>query len=179
MPDIIENTEPISQVDENQTVDSTQNVDADNNSDINDTVSSSVQSESVNVEDLAKGLKEIFDKKSQFEQEFNSKKEYLSSVLTKYDSDEYFKNEPFKALYKEAFNALGTNLDTEKFINLLEGYVESRINSFSKKLAAQNENESLTDSFAYQKGVSKKNEKKLRLQDIPDDQLENYIAKYL
>ena len=179
MPDNVENVEMNAQIDEISSSESEQNVVADCDTADENVDTSPEQNVSPNAEDLAKGLKEIFDKKAQFEQDLNSKKEYLSSILTKYDSDEYFKNEPFKELYKEAFNALGTNLDTEKFINLLEGYVESRINSFSKKLAAQNENESMTDSFAYQNGVSKKSEKKLRMQDIPDDQLEKYIAKYL
>lgn len=104
---------------------------------------------------------------------------YLSENLAKYDSENYLQNQSFKELYAEAFSALGTNLDTDKFVKLLDNYVESRILAHSKKLAASKENDKLTDSFSYQKGQSKKAEKSLRMQDIPDDQLEKYIAKYI
>lgn len=110
----------------------------------------------------------------------NSKKDYLNGVFSKYNTDNYFKNDSFKDLYKEAFNALGTNLDTEKFIGLLDQYVNSRIDMHSREIAANKENDSLTDEFDFKVGSSNKNDKKtLRLQDIPDDELEKYISKYV
>ena len=49
----------------------------------------------------------------------------------------------------------------------------------SKNLAAKKENDSVTDSFDFKSGLSKKEDKKLRFQDIPEEELEKYIAKYI
>ena len=49
----------------------------------------------------------------------------------------------------------------------------------SKMDFAQKENEKLTDSMDFHSGNSKKPEKTLRMQDIPPEELEKYIAKYI
>lgn len=128
---------------------------------------------------FTKFLQDFADKKSQLEKENSQKREYLSENLLKYDSDDYFGNNDFKELYSAAFNALGVNLDTEKFVNLLDKYVASRINSYSKKQSAINENKSLTDSFDFNAGHSVKAESIPKMQDIPPHELEKYIAKYI
>lgn len=131
------------------------------------------------IENIINILGEIASKKQELEKELNDKKEYLTSNLMKYDSENYFQNESFKNLYKEAFNALGTKLDTDKFVNLIDDYVESRILANDRKLIADKENNDLTDSMNFSSGESKKQERTLRMQDIPDDELEKYIAKYV
>lgn len=128
---------------------------------------------------LLQVIQKISDAKDKLNKEMDSKKQYLNKNLSKYDSENYFQNDSFKNLYSEAFSALGTNLDTDKFINLLDKYVESRINLHSKNLAAQKENNSATDSMNFDSGISKKTDKVPRMQDIPDNELEKYIAKYV
>ena len=44
---------------------------------------------------------------------------------------------------------------------------------------AQDENKSATDSLSFSKGETKKSDKKLRFQDIPPEELDKYIAKYV
>ena len=41
------------------------------------------------------------------------------------------------------------------------------------------ENEKLTDSFGFEAGENTKNERSLKFQDIPVNELEKYIAKYI
>ncbi|MCM1266123.1 MAG: hypothetical protein NC200_07985 [Candidatus Gastranaerophilales bacterium] len=108
-----------------------------------------------------------------------NKFDYIVNNLSKYDTDKFMRNPEFKNLYTEAFNALGTDLDTEKFVDLVDKYVESRILAQAAIKAAEKENESLTDGMQFSSGKYKKAEKKLRMQDIPPEELESYIAKYI
>ena len=124
-------------------------------------------------------LQKLVEKTQEFENDRKLKEDYLKSSLVNYDTEDYLQNPDFKNLYSEAFNALGTKLDTEKFVNLLDKYVESRIQSHIYKKSVQNENEKITDSMDFQSGNSKKPDKNLRMQDIPPEELEKYIAKYI
>ena len=76
---------------------------------------------------------------------------YLSEVKPKYNTPEYFQNPSFNAIFDAAFNVLGENLDTDKFINLLDGYVTSRMEAAEKKKAASNETQKILDSMGYSK----------------------------
>ena len=80
-----------------------------------------------NSEDFTNFLRDLAGKKSELDKEIDKKREYLAHNLAKYDTEDYFGNDSFKELYTEAFNSLGTNLDTAKFISLLDNYVNSRI----------------------------------------------------
>ncbi|MCR5265109.1 MAG: hypothetical protein K6E29_00770, partial [Cyanobacteria bacterium RUI128] len=131
------------------------------------------------VEMLSKIFQSIADKKRELDEEIKSKQEYLSSNLGDYNTENYLQNQEFRNLYSEAFNALGTKLDTKKFVNLLDKYVEARIAIHNRNKAIKSENDSLTDSFDFKSGASKTESKLKRLQDIPDDELESYIAKYI
>ena len=77
--------------------------------------------------------------------------EIISSDKEKYNQAEYFQEPTFRELYKEAVSALGKNLDTEKFVNLLETYVKSRITAYDKSKLAQKETEQVLDSMTYEK----------------------------
>lgn len=77
--------------------------------------------------------------------------EKISQYREKYNQPEYFQEPAFRNLYKEAFLALGENLDTDMFVNLLEEYVRSRISSYDKKRSAQNETQQILDSMTYSK----------------------------
>ncbi|MBE7703790.1 MAG: hypothetical protein E7Z89_07060 [Cyanobacteria bacterium SIG28] len=78
-------------------------------------------------------------------------KEYIESFRQKYNTPEYFQNDEFNEIFKEAYMALGQNLDTDRFINLLEKYVGSRINAYDKANAAKKETQKALDSMTYSK----------------------------
>lgn len=78
----------------------------------------------------------------------------LQATAERYNTPQYFQNPAFKQMYKEAYLALGKNLDSEKFINLLEGYVASRIFAHEKSQAAKSETQKVIDSMTYSKNNS-------------------------
>jgi len=65
-----------------------------------------------------------------------------------------FLDPSFKEMYKVAYNALGANLDTDKFIELLEGYVSSRIFNYNREKSAEAETNSAINSMTYSKNPS-------------------------
>ena len=77
--------------------------------------------------------------------------EFIEPYRQKYDSPEYFQNDEFKEIFKEAYMALGQNLDTDRFIDLLEKYVGSRISAYDKANAAKNETQKALDLMTYSK----------------------------
>lgn len=132
-----------------------------------------------NLRKLKQVLQEVVAKQKEEEAKELEKQEYVNNYLAKYDNENYFQNDAFKNLYSEAFQALGTNLDTDLFVQKLEDYVLSRIMLKEQLKNAQDENKSATDSLSFSKGETKKSDKKLRFQDIPPEELEKYIAKYV
>ena len=81
----------------------------------------------------------------------NSLNEIISADKEKYNQPEYFQEPSFRELYKEAFMALEGQIDTDKFINLLEAYVNSRVNAHERAKSAENETQSLLNSMTYDK----------------------------
>ena len=73
----------------------------------------------------------------------------LAEIREKYNSPEYFQDDKFRSLYKEAFMALGDNLDSDKFIELLESYVNSRLALNEKNKLAEQETQKVLDSMSY------------------------------
>lgn len=69
----------------------------------------------------------------------------------KYSGPEYFQDPTFREMYGEVFKVFGENLDTDRFVNLLEGYVSSRILANEKKKSAKNETEQVINSMSYSK----------------------------
>ncbi len=69
----------------------------------------------------------------------------------KYNAPEYFQDPSFREMYSEVFKVFGEDLDTDRFVNLLEGYVSSRIFANEKKKAAKNETEEVLGSMSYSK----------------------------
>ena len=78
----------------------------------------------------------------------NSMSEYIENDKATFDKPEYFQDKAFCSLYKEAISALGDNLDTQKFIDLLEGYVASRIVMNERKKSALAETQRVIDSMS-------------------------------
>ena len=106
-----------------------------------------VKTENNQVEALTRLLQVIADKKRELDEEVKQKQDYLNINLGDYNTEEYLQNQDFRNLYSEAFDALGTSLDTKKFVNLLDKYVESRIAIHNKNQAIKSENDNLTDSL--------------------------------
>ncbi len=69
----------------------------------------------------------------------------------KYSAPEYFQDPSFREMYSEVFKVFGEDLDTDRFVNLLEGYVTSRIMANEKKRAAKTETEQVLNSMSYSK----------------------------
>ncbi len=86
-----------------------------------------------------------------FDRQFRQCLSDLEEIKQKYDTPEYFQNPNFKAIYSAAYGALNGNLDTEEFVNLLDKYVSSRIESAERKNSAQKETQKILDSMKYSK----------------------------
>jgi len=131
-------------------------------------------------ENFMKGLADfVIERYNNKQTEAENRKKLIESNLAEYDKDNYSENKEFLNLYTEAINALGENLDTKKFIDLIDKYVNSRITSRAKAIQAKKENASLTDSLAYSAGASAQMQDNVRFQDLTPEELPKYIAKYI
>ena len=107
----------------------------------------------------------------------NSEKE-LREIAEKYNTPEYFQDPSFKEIFKEAYMLLGKNLDTEKFINLIEGYVSSRIFAHDKKKSAEAENQSILGEMKFEKNnTSSLNPPVKRLDEMTPKELDELLDK--
>ena len=77
--------------------------------------------------------------------------EELKNAAKKYDTPEYFQDPSFQTMFKEAYLALGRKLDTDRFVNLLEGYVSSRIMKYQQEQAAQSETRGAINGMKFDK----------------------------
>lgn len=73
-------------------------------------------------------------------------KDYLKNVTTKYK--DRFNNQAFTNIFGEAFKYLGTNLQADSFVNLLDEYQKSCIQEYIKQKSTEIEDEELTDSLS-------------------------------
>ena len=104
-----------------------------------------LRKESSSVHQLKGSLETLIGMKDSFLETINSTRE-------KYNQPEYFQDANFRELYKEAFMALEGNLDSDKFISLLESYVKSRVAGYEKSKAANAETQSVINTMTYSKG---------------------------
>ena len=81
----------------------------------------------------------------------NSLHQTIEADKEKYNQPEYFQEPAFRELYKEAFMALEGEIDTDKFVNLLETYVKSRVTAYEKSKSAEKETQGILDSMTYDK----------------------------
>ena len=103
-----------------------------------------LRKENSSMNGLKESLEQIVEMQAQMQGLISQDKE-------KYNSPEYFQDMTFRNLYKEAFMALNGNLDTDKFVNLLEEYVKSRVTNHEKTKSANAETQKVLDSMSYQK----------------------------
>ena len=127
---------------------------------------------------------EILDKiqkqVSDFQENNKAIKEYIDKNAAKYNKDEYLKNPEFNNLYKEALMALGTNLDTDKFVSLLDSYVSSRISMYEKSQSAKSETENSKSQMQFSDSSPKAASKAIpKLDTLDDAQIDEVIAKYI
>ena len=107
--------------------------------------------------------------------------DYMSKHIAKYDKDEYLKNPEFGNLFTEAFLALGTNLDIDKFVSLTDKYVQARINMYEKSKLAKTENEEAKSSMQFSGSDAKSSTKTLlpKVDTMPLDKIDEFVAKYI
>lgn len=129
------------------------------------------ESSSMNL--LKDSLEEVLNLSAKLEED-------LSIIKEKYNQPEYFQEPTFRTLFKEAYSALGEKLDSDKFVNLLETYVKSRISAYDKSKLAQAETEQVIDSMTYKESSKtsftppKKHFDEMTSQEI-DELLEKFI----
>lgn len=127
--------------------------------------------------EMLDGLQKKFNKQVEL---FSGAKEYVTNIVNKYDKEQYFKNPEFNKLYQEAFTALGTNLDTDKFVTLLDNYVESRIGLHEKEQSAKSETENAKSQMQFSDSAIKKDTKALpKVQTMTPEMVDAFVAKYI
>ncbi|MBR6127984.1 hypothetical protein IKQ21_09900 [bacterium] len=104
----------------------------------------------------------------------------LQSAAQKYNTPEYFQDPSFKAMYKEAYLALGKNLDTDRFVNLLEGYVSSRLMKYQQEESAKNETKSAIGGMKFDKNkVAELKPTGKRIDEMTEDEINAILDKYI
>ena len=110
----------------------------------------------------------------------NDDSENLQAVAEKYNSPEYFQNPAFREIYKEAYHAFGKNLDPERLVNLLDGYVSSRLLAHEREISAKKENQNAVDSITFsQNGKSYIAQPKKRLDEMTPKEVDALLEKLI
>lgn len=100
--------------------------------------------------------------------------------MAKYTAPEYFQDETFKEIYKEALMVYGSNLDTDRMINLLESYVTKRIQANEKKKLAKQENQKAINSMTYAKNPKTSfNPPKKRFDEMSDKEVDELLERLI
>lgn len=100
--------------------------------------------------------------------------------MAKYTAPEYFQDETFKEIYKEALMVYGSNLDTDRMINLLESYVTKRIQANEKKKLAKQENQKAINSMTYAKNPkSSFNPPKKRFDEMSEKEVDELLERLI
>lgn len=104
----------------------------------------------------------------------------LKDVAQKYNSPSYFQDPSFREIFKEAYLALGDNLDADKFVNLIEGYVSSRIFALEKEKAAKSETQNVIDSMSFSKNETNSlTPPKKRLDEMTEKEVDELLERLL
>ncbi len=104
----------------------------------------------------------------------------LEKVAAKYNTPQYFQDPSFREMYKQAYLALGKNLDADKFINLLEGYVSSRIFAHDKMKSANFETQRVVNSMTFEKNNTNSLEPpKKRLDEMTPKEVDELLERLI
>lgn len=118
--------------------------------------------------------------KAEWEEKSKSAQDFLTNVVKKYEKDEYFKNQEFTNMFKEAFKLIGTNLDVDKFVSLIDKYALARISMNDKQKAAKKETENAKSQMQFLTSSANKNtEFAPNLDALTPQQIDEYVAKYI
>ncbi len=125
---------------------------------------------------FAEGLNKAWEKQQQIEKA----QECLKQVAQKYNSPEYFQDPSFREIYKEAYLALGENLDSDRLVKLIEDYVAFRILAKEKSQAVAKENNSAIDTMKFSKNeVSSLTPPKKRLDEMTEKEVDELLERLL
>ena len=125
-------------------------------------------------------LSEDLIKAWEHQQAIEKAQESLQQVAQKYNSPQYFQDPSFREIYKEAYLALGENLDSDRLVKLIEDYVTSRIFAKEKSQAKQKENNSAIDTMKFSKNeVSSLTPPKKRLDEMTEKEVDELLERLL
>jgi len=114
------------------------------------------------------------------ERQIRNAGEELKKAAEKYNTPQYFQDPTFREIYKQAFFALGKNLDSEKLVNLLEGYVSSRIFAHDRMRAANSETQKVVDGMNFSKNeVSSLKPPKKRLDEMTPKEVDELLERII
>ena len=105
----------------------------------------------------------------------------LQEAANKYNTPEYFQDPSFKEMYKEAYLTLGRNLDTDRFVNLLEGYVSSRLMRYQQEQAAKSETAKAIGGMKFDKNKNSsiKTSAGQRIDQMTTEEINEILDKYI
>ena len=114
------------------------------------------------------------------EDELKMASKELIAATEKYNKPEYFQDPSFREIFKEAYLALGKNLDTDKLVNLIEGYVSSRIFAKEKAKAEQKETQDAINSISFEKNnKSSLAPPKKRLDEMTPQEVDDLLERII
>ena len=138
------------------------------------------QSEELGLLRQKASLSEDVIKAWEHQQQIEKAQESLQQIAQKYNSPQYFQDPSFREIYKEAYLALGENLDCDRFVKLIEDYVASRILAKEKSQAVAKENNSAIDSMKFSKNeVSSLTPPTKRLDEMTEKEVDELLEQLI
>ena len=138
------------------------------------------QSEELGLLRQKASLSEDVIKAWEHQQQIEKAQESLQQIAQKYNSPQYFQDPSFREIYKEAYLALGENLDSDRFVKLIEDYVSSRILAKEKSQAVAKENNSAIDSMKFSKNeVSSLTPPTKRLDEMTEKEVDELLEQLI
>ena len=103
----------------------------------------------------------------------------LRDTCQKYNT--YFQDPSFRKMYKSAYMALGSNLDTEQFVNLLEEYVSSRIFAHDRTKSMSEETQNVINNMNFDKNDkhSEPSVVKKRVEDMNPKEYKEFLQRLI
>lgn len=104
----------------------------------------------------------------------------INNDMQKYNTAEYLQNPDFVKLYTQALMAFEGDLDTDKFVSMIDSYVGSRIKSNEMKKSANSETQSLIDKMTYSKNpLSKFNPPIKRFDEMTQKEIDDMLDRLI
>ena len=104
----------------------------------------------------------------------------IVDAVEKYDAPEYFQDSAFRLLFREAYKAFGTDVNTDYFVKLLDEYVSNRIDAYEKKKSAEAETQKVLGSMNFTKSEKTSIQKpKKRLDEMTKQEIDEMLSQYI